>query len=99
MRLAYPLGTAAALSVATLFFGPTIRAAEVPPPPSNPRNTPIVELVKRVKDAVVNIHSERTVKGPSPDEFFALLPSQNRVNGMGTGILIDPRGYIITNNH
>src|SRR5262249_860449 len=28
-----------------------------------------------------------------------LAPSQHRVNGMGTGIIIDPRGYIITNQH
>ena len=27
------------------------------------------------------------------------MPSQNRINGMGTGIVIDPRGYIITNFH
>src|SRR5262249_29401120 len=31
--------------------------------------------------------------------MFALAPSQNRVNGMGTGIIIDPRGYIVTNQH
>src|SRR5262249_55403109 len=30
---------------------------------------------------------------------FALALTQNRVNGMGTGILIDPRGYIVTNQH
>lgn len=63
------------------------------------RQTPIVEVVKRVRGAVVNIHSERTVKGPSHEELFSHAPSQNRVNGMGTGILIDPRGYIVTNQH
>jgi serine protease Do len=63
------------------------------------RQTPVVEVVKRVRDAVVNIHSERTVRGPANEDFFALAPSQNRVNGMGTGILIDPRGYIVTNHH
>ena len=31
--------------------------------------------------------------------MFSLTPSQNRVNGMGTGIVVDPRGYIITNQH
>src|SRR6185295_11678682 len=46
-----------------------------------------------------NIHSERTVKGPASEDLFALSPSQHRVNGMGTGILIDPRGYIVTNQH
>lgn len=65
----------------------------------NPRYTPIVDLVKRVKHSVVNIHSERSVRANGGDELFALSPSQNRVNGMGTGIIIDPRGYIVTNYH
>jgi serine protease Do len=48
---------------------------------------------------VVNIHSERSVKANGPQELLALAPSQHRVNGMGTGIIIDPRGYIVTNHH
>jgi serine protease Do len=64
------------------------------------RRTPLVELVDRVKSAVVNIHSERLVQGPqAQQELLALAPSQNRINGMGTGIVIDPRGYIVTNHH
>jgi serine protease Do len=63
------------------------------------RRTPLVELVDRVKSAVVNIHSERLVQGQSPQELLALAPSQSRINGMGTGIVIDPRGYIVTNHH
>jgi S1-C subfamily serine protease len=31
--------------------------------------------------------------------LFALAPSQNRINGMGTGSIIDPRGYVVTNQH
>src|SRR5947209_19496515 len=62
------------------------------------RHSPVVDVVRRVRAAVVNIHSERTVNGPAAAEFFALAPSQNRVNGMGTGIIIDPRGYVITNH-
>jgi serine protease Do len=65
----------------------------------NLRQTPVVEVIKRVRDSVVNIHSERTAQGTRTEEFFALTPSQHRVNGMGTGIIIDPRGYIITNHH
>jgi serine protease Do len=65
----------------------------------NLRQTPVVEVVRRVRAAVVNIHSERTVRGPDAEELFSLAPSQNRVNGMGTGILIDPRGYVVTNQH
>jgi serine protease Do len=74
-------------------------AAPAVPPAANARRTPLVDLVERVRGAVVNIHSERTVQGPVSEDFLALAPSQHRVNGMGTGILIDPRGYIITNQH
>jgi len=62
------------------------------------RRTPLVQVIDRVKDAVVNIHSERTVQA-SNEQFANQQTSQNRVNGMGTGIIIDPSGYIVTNNH
>src|SRR5437773_12409275 len=61
----------------------------------NPRRTPVVDAVQRARGAVVNIHSERTVQGPAPDELLSTAPSQTRVNGMGTGIIIDARGYIV----
>ncbi len=66
---------------------------------SNPRRTPIVEVVEKVKDAVVNIHSERTVAPAGADELYGIAAAPTRVNGMGTGIVLDPRGYIITNHH
>jgi serine protease Do len=66
----------------------------------NPRRTPIVEVVEKVKDAVVNIHSERTVApAAGAEELYGIAAAPSRVNGMGTGIVIDPRGYIITNHH
>ncbi len=67
--------------------------------PFNPRRTAVVDVVERVRAAVVNIHSERTANGPTAEELFSNTPSQHRVNGMGTGIIIDPRGYIFTNQH
>jgi serine protease Do len=80
---------------------PGLAPAQVAPSlaPGNPRRSPIVEVVERVKDAVVNIHSERTVTAPDPADVFSLNAAPSRVNGMGTGIVIDPRGYIITNQH
>jgi serine protease Do len=65
----------------------------------NPRHTPEVEVVKRVRASVVNIHSERTVRNGNSEELFSHAPLQNRINGMGTGIVIDPRGYIVTCQH
>jgi serine protease Do len=65
---------------------------------TNPRRTALVEVVERVKGAVVNIHSERTVSD-NREKYLNLTPTQHRVNGMGTGVVLDSRGYIITNYH
>ena len=62
------------------------------------RETAVVAAVNRVKNAVVNIHSERNAT-PSGGDSYPMTASPNRVNGMGTGIIIDPRGYIVTNQH
>jgi serine protease Do len=104
----HPLPLAAVVLTAALCFVPrnlpsaeptTSSASTSPRRDWSLRQTPVVEVVKRVRDAVVNIHSERTVQAGAAEEFFAMAPSQNRVNGMGTGIIIDPRGYVVTNYH
>ncbi|MGF1577738.1 MAG: trypsin-like peptidase domain-containing protein [Gemmataceae bacterium] len=64
----------------------------------NRRNL-IVKAVQQVRAAVVNIHSERTVRQPQGADLLSVAPSQNRINGMGTGIIVDERGYIVTNHH
>jgi len=61
------------------------------------RETPIVRAIRSARPAVVNIRGEKsliTTAGNStrPD-------AGRRVNGMGTGVVIDERGYIITNHH
>jgi serine protease Do len=109
-RFLLPVLAAGALFTATWSFllaqeqDPTAFAVQnqTPEPPRGKllaRRTPVVELVDRVKNAVVNIHSERLVQGKTAEDLLALEPSQNRINGMGTGIVIDPRGYIVTNHH
>ncbi len=61
------------------------------------RRTPIVRAVQRVRDSVVNIQGEKTLT--PADEEFNPFQSDRRVSGMGTGIVVDPRGYVITNHH
>lgn len=58
------------------------------------RETPIVKAVQGARPAVVNIRGEKVVMESSDG-----LDSGRRVNGMGTGVIIDPRGYILTNLH
>ncbi|QGJ69347.1 Periplasmic serine proteinase Do [Planctomycetales bacterium 10988] len=71
-------------------FTTTLEASEL-------RFTPIVRAVQKAAPAVVNIHSEKTLT--SPDTRFGHIETSRRVNGMGTGVIIDPRGYIVTNHH
>jgi serine protease Do len=66
---------------------------------ANPRRSPVVEVVEKVRPAVVNIHSERPLKSPAAPDVYTPSPSRHHVAGMGTGIVIDPRGYIVTNHH
>ncbi|HEY8505252.1 MAG TPA: trypsin-like peptidase domain-containing protein, partial [Gemmataceae bacterium] len=76
-----------------LLLGPALARAE------NARLTRAVRIFREAREAVVNIHSERTINAPVPDEPWTFGPAQQRVNGMGTGIVLDPRGYILTNFH
>jgi len=61
------------------------------------RETAIVRALKKARPAVVSIRGEKTVTAAS----FAADSAEigKRVNGMGTGVVIDPRGYILTNYH
>lgn len=61
------------------------------------RRTAIVEAVERVRASVVNIHGEKTL--PDGEPAPGPIDADRRVNGMGTGAIIDERGYIVTNYH
>ena len=61
------------------------------------RRTPVVKAVQATKDSIVNIHGQK-ILGPAEDgALHGEIP--RKVNGMGTGVIIDQRGYIITNYH
>ncbi len=53
------------------------------------RVTPLVRAVQLARSSVVNLHSEKSSR--STDD--------RKVSGMGTGIVLDERGYIVTNHH
>lgn len=64
---------------------------------SQRRLTPVVRAVREARPAVVNIQGQKLVAGFDQPGGGSDAPHQ--VNGMGTGIVIDERGYILTNYH
>src|SRR5207302_8377676 len=89
-----------------LFAGSTCVFAQ-----ADPASEPAVLALAKVLPAVVNINTERvvrkTVRDPFED-FYAQFFGYNRVRpheirqtlqSLGSGFIVDPAGYIITNQH
>lgn len=71
--------------------------------PQRPHEEPVVRAVRRTLPAVVNIQTERVVERyytTRHDAFFGrLFRKQEKVKNLGSGLLISPDGYIVTNHH
>ena len=80
-----------------------------------PRRNAVVRAVEQAGPGVVNISTERLVtrrgdpffafRDPHFDRFFREYfdrfggPRQYRTTSLGSGVLIDPEGYVVTNEH
>ena len=63
---------------------------------SERRRSPIVLAIAKARPAVVNIHGHKTIRSEGK---ASTSTKQREVNGMGTGVIVDERGYIVTNYH
>jgi serine protease Do len=74
----------------------------------------IAEIVDEVKPAIVNISSAKTIKTQQrsnpffDDPFFRRFfgdespfraPKERKAFGLGSGVIVDPTGFILTSNH
>jgi len=64
----------------------------------SPRETPEVCAVRRALPSVGNIHTEKSATPSAANSIFA-SDKGRKINGMGTGIVVDERGYLVTNYH
>ena len=80
-------------------------------PAINPASEPAVLAVAKVLPAVVNINTERIVRRQIRDpfddfaaQFFGIYRNRpreirQRLQSLGSGFIVDPSGYIVTNEH
>ena len=66
---------------------------------SSARRSAIVQAVAKAKPAIVSINGQKTVRNSGDSGSSRRDEGTRRVNGMGTGVIVDERGYIVTNHH
>jgi len=78
---------------------PLVLAAPPAVPAQSSRRTPIVQVVETVSPAVVNIAAESIVRQADPffGPFFG--GRSRRVQSLGSGLIIDSSGIVVTNAH
>ena len=89
----------AALSVASWAGLPPVNGRAM-------RETQVVRVVREVSPAVVYISCQQRVQNPFAGGFWDLFgndspfaPPAQEQNSLGSGVLVDPSGYILTNEH
>jgi serine protease Do len=68
------------------------------------RRTPVVEAFEKNKDAVVSITGKQIVRQMDPffwdfDDWFSFRPKFREAPFLGSGFILDERGYVVTNAH
>lgn len=94
----------------TIFF-PALLTAPIVSAQTDPASEPAVLAVAKVLPAVVNINTERVVRRRVRDPFedfaaqyfgnYRTEPREIRqtLQSLGSGFIVDPTGYIVTNEH
>jgi len=97
---------------AVLLFAQPLRAEEIVPGSAAEIQLSFAPVVKRTAPAVVNVYAKRVTvsrgNGLFDDPFFRRFfgddgtfgrPRERVQNSLGSGVIVDPRGLIVTNHH
>jgi Do/DeqQ family serine protease len=76
--------------------------------PSSPAELQLsfAPVVKRVTPAVVNVYAARVIENRNPfmndplfRRFFGTMPREQVMRSLGSGVIVDPSGLVVTNYH
>src|SRR5262245_20914696 len=97
------------------FLNPSALSLRLADANEGPSHTGFAAVVKQAIPAVVNISSSKVVKtpaasaDPSENPFFRQffgddfgqfnVPRERREQSLGSGVIVSPNGYVLTNNH
>ncbi|MFY9694249.1 MAG: DegQ family serine endoprotease [Xanthobacteraceae bacterium] len=78
---------------------------QVPPSPAQ-LELSFAPIVKRVAPAVVNVYAARVIENSNPfladpffRQFFGVVPRQQVERSLGSGVIVDASGLVVTNYH
>jgi Do/DeqQ family serine protease len=97
-----------AVAILALSALPTGADAEDRRVPSSPAELQLsfAPVVKRAAPAVVNVYAARVVENRNPfmndplfRQFFGSVPREQVLRSLGSGVIVDPSGLVVTNYH
>jgi Do/DeqQ family serine protease len=97
---------AVALCLPTLGALPVAAQQRQAPASASQLELSFAPIVKRVAPAVVNVYAARVVTTNNPflsdpffRQFFGAMPREQVERALGSGVIIDPAGLVVTNYH
>jgi Do/DeqQ family serine protease len=105
LRACAALLAAAVSALTPLLQGASAQERRVPSGPAEVQLS-FAPVVRRVAPAVVNVYAARVVENRNPfmndpffRQFFGAVPREQVQRSLGSGVIVDPSGLVVTNNH